>query len=493
VVLTVAVAATCSSTIAHASLPSAATFDYTGAEQSYTVPSGVTMLHVVAIGGHGATAGSDDHGGLGGSGARVAADIAVTAGQTLFVEVGGNGLATGAGGFNGGGNTAADGGGGGGGSDVRTCSLTAASCPAATDSLASRVLVAGAGGGGGAFHYMSTDLIHAGGTGGAAGADGQFGGSPPYSSSQGGPGRAGTENAGGDQGRYRNVPAKPGGFGSGGAGDTSGGDGGGGGGGGWFGGGGGESADSGHLGAGGGGGSSFVTSSAINAATSLDTTGTPMISITPIQGTPNVTTGAATRVATTTATLAGVVNPNGGATAYRFEYGPTSAYGSVTPWVDAGGGTSDVAAAAAPSGLLPHATYHYRLIAQSPAGASVGDDGTFSTLSPFFGGAYAPRQTDDVRRSGKTTVFVRCPAGTYGGCIGTLALKFGKGKSSTEIGHAAFTIAPGARSGTEIRLSKHGRALLRKSKRIKPLAVVTSRDAAGTRAELMKALTLAGP
>src|SRR4051794_22158087 len=96
-------------------------FSFTGAEQSYTVPSGVTSLYITATGarGGGPTTGY----GTGGRGAVAAGAISVTPGQTLYVQVGGIGGQP-QGGFNGGGaaglRNGLSGWGGGGASDVRT-------------------------------------------------------------------------------------------------------------------------------------------------------------------------------------------------------------------------------------------------------------------------------------------------------------------------------------------------------------------------------------
>ncbi len=106
-----------------------------GAEQCYVVPSGVTEVRVVAAGGGAADAGSGERGG---EGASITGDLPASPGETLFVEVGGDG-GEGSGAspaFNGGGvggvnGASYSGGGGGGASDVRTCSRTAASCPVA--------------------------------------------------------------------------------------------------------------------------------------------------------------------------------------------------------------------------------------------------------------------------------------------------------------------------------------------------------------------------
>ena len=96
---------------------------------------------MVAIGGAGTTNGYGDRP----AGARVTADLPVTADQRLYVEVGGNGTSGGvhpAGGFNGGGHGGTtSGGGGGGASDIR---LVAA---AQSGTLESRLLVAGGAGG----------------------------------------------------------------------------------------------------------------------------------------------------------------------------------------------------------------------------------------------------------------------------------------------------------------------------------------------------------
>jgi streptogramin lyase len=97
---------------------------------------------------------------------------------------------------------------------------------------------------------------------------------------------------------------------------------------------------------------------------------------------PGVTTGAATGITTTAATLTGSVDPNAAATSYHFEYGLTTAYGSSTTVQDGGSGDEPVAVSAALSGLRPDTTYHFRLVATSPIGTTFGADATFTTVSP---------------------------------------------------------------------------------------------------------------
>jgi hypothetical protein len=96
---------------------------------------------------------------------------------------------------------------------------------------------------------------------------------------------------------------------------------------------------------------------------------------------PVTTTGASSGVTQTAATLAGTVDPNGTAASYVFEYGPTTAYGSSTPAVDAGQGPGTVNAGATLAGLTPGTQYHYRLVATNAGGSTAGDDRTFLTSS----------------------------------------------------------------------------------------------------------------
>ena len=88
------------------------------------------------------------------------------------------------------------------------------------------------------------------------------------------------------------------------------------------------------------------------------------------------------------ANLRGSVDPNGFATNYRFEWGPTSAYGNVAPIPDkaVGEGSSPVKVNLPLAGLKPGTTYHYRLVAESEEGKSVSPDMTFKTLdwAPTF-------------------------------------------------------------------------------------------------------------
>jgi len=97
---------------------------------------------------------------------------------------------------------------------------------------------------------------------------------------------------------------------------------------------------------------------------------------------PGATTGAASNLAQSSATVAGTVNPNGTATSYYFQYGTSTSYGSTTPSADAGSGTADTPASANLTGLTSSTTYHYRVVAVSSVGTTDGADQTFTTTTP---------------------------------------------------------------------------------------------------------------
>jgi phosphodiesterase/alkaline phosphatase D-like protein len=100
---------------------------------------------------------------------------------------------------------------------------------------------------------------------------------------------------------------------------------------------------------------------------------------------PVAVTGAASPVTSTSATLAGTINPGGAPVSYTFEYGPSTSFGSNSGFASAGSGTSDVPVAATLSGLTPDTTYYYRAVAKDGSGVSY--FGSVSTFDTGPGGA----------------------------------------------------------------------------------------------------------
>ena len=171
-----------------------------GSPQTYTVPSGVYSLSVVA---NGAAGGYGTNNG-GGPGGKVEGLLAVTPGQVLTITIGGTPTppdpATGynGGGYNGGGKSAGyptyHSGGGGGATDIRQNG----------NALTDRVIVAGGGGGGNLTRSGDTQAGVGGGlTGGAAGVVAGGGGGTQSAGGAGGSGsrrngQAGSLAVGGD-------------------------------------------------------------------------------------------------------------------------------------------------------------------------------------------------------------------------------------------------------------------------------------------------------
>ncbi len=93
---------------------------------------------------------------------------------------------------------------------------------------------------------------------------------------------------------------------------------------------------------------------------------------------PLATTGPASGISTGEATISGTINPEGKETAYRFEYGTnteygTQAFGTVLP--EQGEQTVTLSL----RGLEAGTTYHYRLVVSNPGGEATGADATFTT------------------------------------------------------------------------------------------------------------------
>lgn len=177
------------------------TFTFTGAEQTFTVPPCVTSITIEAWGAQGGAGFpfTTTYSQAGGKGGYATGTLSVTPGQTLYVNVGEQGVSANnnyngsggpnAGGYNGGGTGSSGGGGGGGASHVASSSgILSAQAPGNV------YLVAGAGGGG-----VWTNCNE--GTDTEGGAGGGTTGAPTPTAACGNiPGSPGTQSAGGSYG-----------------------------------------------------------------------------------------------------------------------------------------------------------------------------------------------------------------------------------------------------------------------------------------------------
>jgi len=164
--------------------------------------------------------------------------------------------------------------------------------------------------------------------------------------------------------------------------------------------------------------------------------------------TPGASTGAASAVAATTATLNGnAFNPSLVAGTVLFQYGTTTAYGKSTSSRPVTATSRKAPVSAAVSGLQPGTRYHFRLVVTDATGTAHGADRTFTTpslpaarhrpklshlrLSPRAliaasrGGAIAARRTGTTisyteTQPATTTFLVQRPTAgrrAHGGCV----------------------------------------------------------------------------
>ncbi|HEY4098432.1 MAG TPA: M36 family metallopeptidase [Baekduia sp.] len=208
---------------------------------------------------------------------------------------------------------------------------------------------------------------------------------------------------------------------------------------------------------------------------------------------PAVATGGPSAVTAGSATLNGMIGATGTATQGAFEYGTTTAYGTVTPAAGADGPISQPI-----GGLTAGTTYHYRALAvRAGTVAGAGDDQAFiagdavpatpvtppasTTPTPPAGPPPPPTKPPVVKlkltgppssaaldAQGRLTIAFTLPD-TKAKAKGTVALvtasplRLGKSKKQqiVTVGHASFTVSAKHKVGVRITLTKDARAYVR--------------------------------
>ena len=145
---------------------------------------------------------------------------------------------------------------------------------------------------------------------------------------------------------------------------------------------------------------------------------------------PGVSTGAATDVGPFSAALTGIVNPNGEATTWLFQYGLTTAYGSQTFAQTLSASSPPTTVSQPLFGIQPGSTFHFRLVAlHGNTVVSYGNDATFMTEPyprpyPHVGAVTTPRRV-------RHRPFVFTTFGTVTGpypaslqCNGTVTIRY---------------------------------------------------------------------
>lgn len=185
---------------------------------------------------------------------------------------------------------------------------------------------------------------------------------------------------------------------------------------------------------------------------------------------PSATTGSAANVGPSGATVTGTVTPNGQATTYYFEYGPTPNYGFETSPTAAGSGPTGQAVSTTLSGLASGTTYYYRLVAVSNGGTALGTGQSFNTEP-----GQTPSHVAFMGRMGFVSPggIIGVEAGCFGGqnaCAGHVTMTH----NGIVIGQRDFSIAPNSGGFQNIGLSSQGKQMLRSNGVFRLLAVNVS-------------------
>jgi hypothetical protein len=159
---------------------------------------------------------------------------------------------------------------------------------------------------------------------------------------------------------------------------------------------------------------------------------------------PTVSTGGASRITQTSATLTGKVNPNGARTTYFFQYGTSNLYGATTGPTDAGAGTSAKTATADLTGLAAFTKYHYRLVAQNSQGTTFGGDRTFTTKKQPLGFSLTANPNPATWGTGATLSGQLTGTGNAGRTVKLQQRAFPFATSFTDVGNPLVTDANGS-------------------------------------------------
>jgi hypothetical protein len=214
---------------------------------------------------------------------------------------------------------------------------------------------------------------------------------------------------------------------------------------------------------------------------------------------PVAVTQRATKITPTGATLTGAIHPRGCAVKYHFEYGLTTAYGRRTPDQTLARASSPRFVGAGAGPLVGATRYHFRLVATSGPRTARGADRTFTTVDSFAGVKILSKAAS-VRR-GRARIRVRCPVGAASICTGTLRLRTagkvrlrrGARRRVVALGRKRFSIPVGRTARVSVKLSRAGRRLLKKRRKLKARARAVATDAFGKGGTTNRRVTLRRP
>jgi hypothetical protein len=177
---------------------------------------------------------------------------------------------------------------------------------------------------------------------------------------------------------------------------------------------------------------------------------------------PGASTGPVVSLSSSSATVAGVINPNHETTTWAVQYGPTIPYASQTLSQTVPAGSKPVLVAAQIPGLSQFTLFHYRLVARH--GTSILQAGADQTFLTYPSPRFVPRvsgRTVPTRAvappftfttSGRLTGAAQVPPAQ--GCTSSVVVRYFRGRR--EVGARVVPILPDCRFSASVTFNHHG-------------------------------------
>jgi hypothetical protein len=196
------------------------------------------------------------------------------------------------------------------------------------------------------------------------------------------------------------------------------------------------------------------------------------------------TTGGSSAVTTSSATVKGTVNPQGGPVTVQFQFGTSTAYGQTTAAQKLGPANSALAFSGTLSGLPADTTIHYRAVANTDFGQVVGADQTLHTAAvdhtaPKLKLKVAKIHLGALLASGKLKVKVTANEASRIRLVASIKANVARKRTVTLGQSSLVTFQKKGTKTLVIKLSKKGKSTLRHLRRAKLTITARATDLAG--------------
>ena len=172
---------------------------------------------------------------------------------------------------------------------------------------------------------------------------------------------------------------------------------------------------------------------------------------------PTASTGAASAITTSTATVSGSVEPFGAPTTVTFQYGTTPALGSTVSAGTLPASTKSSPVTAGLSGLPPATTIYYEVVADNGSGTVNGGVKTFMTSAPPTQSTAATFGNQQITLTTPSTLTCTAATKTLSAALTSTAIPHSR-RAQLRFAAAAFAIDKGIKhTHTRVRHLAHGR------------------------------------